>query len=220
VHASVALRVDRGDVALSVSWPCVGIAGHAAGPPVNNVRMADNTLWVGVLTAGTAVVASWVTSRGTARAARIQAQLAASSQQTDRTRSARRAAYVEVIEQAQRMGDLYWKVTDAQDGPDDGDRLLVLRDLRLRLRDEYAVLRHRVWVVELEGPQEVAAAADRLRRATSGNYRALEAMIRDEAGAGQRFNECYDPFWQAVLAFVRIARETMQGSDLTTASGQ
>lgn len=182
--------------------------------------MADNTLWVGVLTAGTAVVASWVTSRGTARAARIQAEMAASSQQTDRTRSARRAAYVDVIEQAQRMGDLYWKVTDAQDGPDDGDRLLVLRDLRLRLRDEYAVLRHRVWVVELEGPQEVAAAADRLRRATSGNYRALEAVIRGEEGAGERFNECYAPFWQAVLAFVRTARETMQGTGVITASGQ
>lgn len=118
------------------------------------------------------------------------------------------------------MGDLYWKVTDAQDGPDDGDRLRVLRDLRLRLRDEYAVLRHRVWVVELEGPQEVAAAADRLRRATSGNYRALEAVIRGEEGAGERFNECTAPFWQAALAFVRTARETMQGTDVITASGQ
>ncbi|WRZ87745.1 hypothetical protein OHB54_00735 [Streptomyces sp. NBC_01007] len=180
--------------------------------------MADNTLWVGVLTAGTAVVASWVTGRGTARAARIQAELAARSQQTDRTRAARRAAYVDVIEQAQQMADLYWKVTDAQAGPDERERLRVLRDLRLRLRDEYAVLRHRVWVVELEGPQEVASAADRLRRATSGNYRALEAMIRSESDAGQRFNDCYAPFWQAVLAFVRIARETMQGTAVTAAS--
>jgi hypothetical protein len=138
--------------------------------------MADNTLWVGVLTAGTAVVASWVTGRGTARAARIQAQMAAISQQADHTRAARRAAYVDVIEQAQRMGDLYWKITDAQDDPDEGNRLSVLKELRLRLRDEYAVLRNRVWVVDLEGPQDVAAAADRLRRATSENYRALGAI--------------------------------------------
>jgi hypothetical protein len=176
--------------------------------------MADNTLWVGVLTAGTAVVASWVTSRGTARAARIQAETAATTQQADRIRSARRAAYVDVIEQAQHMGELYWKVTDAQDDPDEDHRLGALRELRLRLRDEYAVLRHRVWVVELEGPEEVAAAANRLRRATSGNYRALEAMIGGEAGAGERFNECYGPFWEAVLAFVGAAREALQGIDL------
>lgn len=75
--------------------------------------MADNTLWVAALTAGTAVLASWVTSRGTARAARIQADAAAATMQADRLRAARRAAYVDVIEQAQRMGDLYWKVTDA-----------------------------------------------------------------------------------------------------------
>ncbi|MET8940347.1 hypothetical protein ABZX28_25535 [Streptomyces rubiginosohelvolus] len=61
--------------------------------------MADNTLWVGVLTAGTAVVASWVTSQGTARAARIQAETTAAVQ--------RRTAYADIIEQAQKMGDLY-----------------------------------------------------------------------------------------------------------------
>lgn len=198
---------------------CVLKTGRPGGLSTDNVRMIDNTLWVGVLTAGTAVVASWVTSRGTAGAARIQAQLAASSQQADRTRSARRTAYVDVIEQAQHMADLYWKVTDAQEGTDDRDRLRLLRDLRLRLRDEYAVLRHRVWVVELEGPQEVATAADRLRRATSANYRALEAMIRGEADAGQRFSDAYDPFWQAVLAFVKTARETIQGADITLANG-
>ncbi len=199
---------------------CVPKTGRPGGLSTDNVGMIDNTLWVGVLTAGTAVVASWVTSRGTAGAARIQAQLAASSQQADRTRSARRTAYVDVIEQAQHMADLYWKVTDAQEGTDDRDRLRLLRDLRLRLRDEYAVLRHRVWVVELEGPQEVATAADRLRRATSANYRALEAMIRGEADAGQRFSDAYDPFWQAVLAFVKTARETIQGADITLANGR
>jgi hypothetical protein len=176
--------------------------------------MADNTLWVGVLTAGTAVVASWVTSRGTARAARIQAQTAAISQQTDRIRAVRRAAYVDVIEQAQRMGDLYWKVTDAQGDPDEDNRISVLKDLRLRLRDEYAVLRHRVAVVDLEGPQDVAAAAHRLRRATSGNYRALEAMIGGEADASRRFDECYAPFWQAVSAFVQSGREALQRAQL------
>ena len=171
--------------------------------------MADNTLWVAALTAGTAVLASWVTSRGTARAARIQADAAAATVQADRLRAARRAAYVDVIEQAQRMGDLYWKVTDAHQITDAGERLAALEELRLRLRGEYAVLRQRVWVVDLEGPAEVASAADRLRRSTSDNWRALGAMIAGEADAAQRFDECYAPFWQSVVIFVEVARRAL-----------
>ena len=171
--------------------------------------MGDSTLWVAALTAGTAVLASWVTSRGTYRAARIQADAAAATVQTDRLRTTRRSAYVDLIEQAQRMGDLYWKVTDA-DGTDDGDdRRAALTDLRMRLRGEYAVLRQRVWVVDLEGPAEVASAADRVRCATSDNWRALSAMIAGEEGAGQRFNDCYPPFWESVVNFVDVARNAL-----------
>lgn len=118
------------------------------------------------------------------------------------------------------MGDLYWKVTDTQDDPDADNRLSTLKDLRISLRDAYAMLRHRVWVVDLEGPQEVAAAAERLRRATSDNYRALEAMISGDADAGRRFNESYAPFWQAVLVFVSTAREALRDTAATTSIGQ
>lgn len=172
--------------------------------------VADNTLWVGVLTASTAVVASWVTSQGTTRAARIQAETTAAVQRADQRRTARRTAYADVIEQAQKMGDLYWKVNDAHADPDPESRTATLKDLRLRLRDAYATLRHLVRVVELEGPQEAAAAADRLRRSTSDNYQALEDMIGGEANAIQRFNECYAPFWEQVVALVAVAREVLQ----------
>ncbi|MER5866205.1 hypothetical protein [Kitasatospora sp. NPDC002040] len=152
--------------------------------------MTDNTLWVGVLTAGTAVVASWVTSRGTARAARIQAETTAAVQRADQRHTMRRSAFADVIEQAQKMGDLYWKVNDAHADPDPESRAAALKDLRLRLRDAYATLRHLVRVVELEGPQEAAAAADRLRRSTSASYQALE----DDRGRRGR-----DPAVQRVL---------------------
>ncbi|MBV1938785.1 hypothetical protein [Streptomyces sp. BV286] len=174
--------------------------------------MGDSTLWVAALTAATAVLASWVTSHGTARAARIQADAAAATVQADRLRAARRAAYVDVIEQAQRMGDLYWKVTDAHEIGDADERLETLRELRIRLRGEYAVLRQRVWVADLEGPPEVAAAADRLRRATGDNYRALSAMIAGEEGAGPRFKDCYAPFWESVVQFVGVARTALHGT--------
>lgn len=38
-----------------------------------------------------------------------------------------------------------------------------------------------------------AAAADRLRRSTSGSYQALEDLIKGETDAIQRFDECYGP---------------------------
>ena len=59
--------------------------------------MADSALWVAVLTGGTAVVASWVTSRGNARAARVQADAAAQAQQHSQVRAARRTAYLEFV---------------------------------------------------------------------------------------------------------------------------
>ncbi len=88
--------------------------------------MADNTLWVGVLTAGTAVAASWLTSQGTARAARIQAETTAALQRAGSART----AYADVIEQAQKMGDLYWKVNDAHADPDPDSRTATLKGLR------------------------------------------------------------------------------------------
>ncbi|WP_308122421.1 hypothetical protein [Streptomyces sp. WAC04114] len=71
--------------------------------------MADNTFWIAALTGGTAVVASWVTSRGNSRAARIQADAATASQRMQRLQrlhEARRAAHLDLIQQGQRMAEL------------------------------------------------------------------------------------------------------------------
>ncbi|MFJ9584614.1 hypothetical protein [Streptomyces acidicola] len=51
--------------------------------------MSDNALWIASLTAGTAVLASWVTSWGTTRAARIQADTVTTAQREERRREAR-----------------------------------------------------------------------------------------------------------------------------------
>jgi hypothetical protein len=59
--------------------------------------MTDTALWISSLTAGTAVLASWVTSRGTARAAQIQADATEKTQRTVRVSEARRSAYVSLI---------------------------------------------------------------------------------------------------------------------------
>ncbi|MGI5398130.1 hypothetical protein ACQEVG_01465 [Streptomyces sp. CA-135486] len=171
--------------------------------------MSDNAFWIASLTAGTAVLASWVTSRGTARAARIQADATANTQRTERLRETRRSAYAKLVEQAQRMGELYWQVSDVYQTGRHEEQLSVLGDLRLRLRNEYSKLRHLVWIVTLEGPSEVADAADGLRRSTTPPYRALLAAIEGDPDAAETFNECYAPFWQSVLSFVEAARTAL-----------
>jgi hypothetical protein len=65
--------------------------------------MGDGTVWA-ILTGGTAVLASWVTSQGNARAARIQAEASAHAQHHSRIRDIRRTAYLEFMEQAHITG--------------------------------------------------------------------------------------------------------------------
>lgn len=174
--------------------------------------MADNAFWIAALTAGTAVVASWVTSRGTARAARIQADTTAGAQRVERLREARRTAYAGFIEQAQRLNDVHWKVSDVVRGAEGGlgpEQVEELRVLRERQRDEYATLRNLTWIVSLEGPEEVADLANTVRRATSPFHKAIEAMVEGDTGAVARFDACYTPFWDALKVFIRASRDTL-----------
>ncbi|MFJ8076378.1 hypothetical protein ACIQ7Q_21120 [Streptomyces sp. NPDC096176] len=169
--------------------------------------MTDSALWISSLTAGTAVLASWVTSRGTARAARIQAEAVERTQRTVRVSEARRAAYVSLIEQAHKMAELYWKVSDVfAVGGTRSEQIPALKEVQVSLREEYGKLRHFIWVINLEGPDDVAEAAENLRLSTRPPYRALTASIAGDACAPADFDQCYAPFWQSVLAFVSAAR--------------
>lgn len=64
--------------------------------------MPDNSLFVADLTGLTAIaassLASWLTSRGNARAARLQVDATSEAQRREGTRQTRRAAYLDPIE--------------------------------------------------------------------------------------------------------------------------
>jgi hypothetical protein len=74
--------------------------------------MIDEALWVAALPRGMAVLASWVTSQGNARAARARAEASAHVQQVRHLREIRRSAYLELIEQAHITGELHLKLGD------------------------------------------------------------------------------------------------------------
>ncbi|MET7761173.1 hypothetical protein [Streptomyces sp. NPDC005336] len=171
--------------------------------------MADNTFWIAALTGGTAVLASWVTSRGNTRAARIQADTAARAQQTERLRESRRTAYLDLVEQTHSIAELYWEVAAVQRTGEAQRRPAVLDELAERERDEYGKLRRCVRVVELEGPAAAAAAANALQKATGPFHRALGAMRSDEPEALQRFHDAFRPFWATLTDFVDAAKAAL-----------
>ncbi|MER8161338.1 hypothetical protein [Streptomyces sp. NPDC094472] len=71
--------------------------------------LPDNSLSVAGLTGVTAIVASslasWLTSRGNAHAARIQVEASTVAQRREAARQTRRAAYLALIEQAQTVAE-------------------------------------------------------------------------------------------------------------------
>ncbi|MGP3942335.1 MULTISPECIES: hypothetical protein [Streptomyces] len=174
--------------------------------------MADSTFWIAALTGGTAVLASWVTSRGNTRAARIQADTAVLAQRAERLRDSRRSAYLDLIEQTHSIGELYWEIAAVQRAAEAGRRPALqdeLDELAERERDEYGKLRRCVRVVELEGPAAAATAANALQKATGPFHRALGAMRSGEPEAPQRFHDAFRPFWQALTDFVEAAKTAL-----------
>ncbi|MEU1466353.1 hypothetical protein ABZ467_38310 [Streptomyces sp. NPDC005727] len=172
--------------------------------------MADNTFWIAALTGGTAVLASWVTSRGNTGAARIQADAAMATQRIERLHEARRAAYLDLIHHGQRMADLYWKASEAHRPSDSDSRSAMLKDFRDRIRDTYGDLRRAVRVIELEGPDEAAAAAYAVKQATTDPYQALNSILAGTTGAEDRFDSCYDSYWAALSGFIDTAKSSLQ----------
>jgi hypothetical protein len=110
-----------------------------------------------LFTGGTAALAGRVTSWRNARAARVQAEVSARAQQRNQLRVSRRTAYLELIDQAHVIGELYWRLGDVYaQSPDADARLKGIEALRVALRDAFDPLQRCARVAVLESPGEVA----------------------------------------------------------------
>lgn len=172
--------------------------------------MTDSTLWVAVLTGGTAVLASWVTSRGTARAARVQAEASADAQQREKVRELRRSAYADLMEQAHITGELYYRVGDAYvQNPDATGHLVGIESIRNSLRDAFDPLMRSVRIITLEGPRTTAEAAEALKNAASTANSVLWTLSRGESEAQETFDEAHERFRVKLDEFIASARAAM-----------
>lgn len=177
--------------------------------------MGDGALWIAALTGGTAVLASWVTSRGNTRAARIQAEASAHAQHRIKAHELRRTAYLELIEQAHLVGELYWRLGDVYAQlTDPVDQLARIEQLRADLRNAFDPLSRWVRVVVLEGPSTVADAAEHIRQATMNTNRVLSLISQGQSDARERFDDAHRLFRAGLEEFIEAARNAIAAPSL------
>ncbi|HWF82907.1 MAG TPA: hypothetical protein VN695_20200 [Streptosporangiaceae bacterium] len=156
--------------------------------------------------------ASWVTSRGNARAAKIQAESSALADHQNRVRESRRTAYLTFIEQAHITGELYFRLGDVYAQVTDPDEQLArIQKLRIDLRDAFDPLMRAGRVVLLEGPPPAAETAKAVSQAASDVNTALWKISLGQDGARDRFDAAHQAFRMEVDKFIESAQTAMTG---------
>lgn len=172
--------------------------------------MTDPALWIAALTGATAVLASWVTSRGNARAAKIQAESSALADHHNRVRDSRRMAYLDFLEKAHTTGELYFRLGDIYaQVKDPNEQLARIQKLRSELRDTFDPLMQAARVVLLEGPPPAAQTAGAVRQAASDANTALWMLSLGKDEARDRFDAAHQAFRTEVDKFIESARTAM-----------
>ncbi|MEU3262523.1 hypothetical protein, partial [Streptomyces bacillaris] len=152
---------------------------------------------------------SWVTGRGSSRAALHQARTAAAAQQAERQRDARRSAYLALIEHMHTAGGLYRQWHTAAVGRTSDVQTTEFQGLRIQIRDNY----HRQFLpalhtVRLEGPDAVWAAAAQVQSTSTSTFKLLDDALQTSAVADELHHSII-AFWNAVDGFAVTARTAL-----------
>ncbi|MEU9118269.1 hypothetical protein AB0C96_00105 [Streptomyces sp. NPDC048506] len=162
--------------------------------------MSDNSLLVAGLTGLTAIaassLASWLTSRGNAHAARIQVDATTAAQRREGIRQTRRAAYLDLIERAQAVADGLRGV--------DGLSTAECQGALAAHRDRHQQLRHAVTLIGLEGPSSVEVAASNLLIMSGTLSTALAATAENVSRENRR------EFQETLRAYIRLIRPVVE----------
>ncbi|RKN03666.1 hypothetical protein [Streptomyces radicis] len=170
--------------------------------------MVDNSWWIGLITGGTAVVASWVTGRGAARSARVQAEVTARAAHVAEARTRRRDAYREMSAAVHGLSEVFWRIEEADAAPEGEARAAVVAHLSAAARAALNDVTRASREVLLEGPTPVAEAAQTLRRAAITANRALD-RLGTEGDERARYDAAYRDFREEHLRFLERARAAL-----------
>lgn len=142
-------------------------------------------------------LASWLTSRGNAHAARVQVDATTAAQRREGIRQTRRAAYLDLIERAQAVAD----------GLAGVDGLSTELEAALAAhRDRHQQLRRAVTLIDLEGPSAVSVAASNLLIMSGRLVTALAATAQN----GSRENRI--EFQEILRAYLRLIRPFIEAA--------
>ena len=168
--------------------------------------MPDDSLLIAGLTGVTAIVASslasWLTSRGNAQAARIQVDATTAAQHRKGIRQERRVAYLDLIERAQA-------IDSALAGVDDPS--IELENALAAHRERHEQLRRAATLVGLEGPSAVVVAATNLVIMSGSLVTALAAISENSSRENRiEFHETRRAYLRLINPFIDASAAALE----------
>ncbi|TDB92513.1 hypothetical protein [Actinomadura sp. 7K534] len=179
--------------------------------------MANSGLWVGILTALTALGASYITSRATLGAALAQAKTTTRAQALREQHERRRSTYRELMRCVHEFSAVTWQIeeVDAQQDRASKDRLL--RQMSSRIGPAIAEMNRAMHEVRLDGPADVSAAADHVRDMARRVESLLKALVTEnDPDRRETYDRAYREFREAYVTFIGLAQKTLEVKDETT----
>lgn len=177
--------------------------------------MANSGLWVGILTALTALGASYITARATLRAAQAQARTTTTAEALREQRERRRSAYREMMSCAHAFNAVTWQIDDVDAARDRESKNRLLTQMYEHIGPAIGDMNRAMHEVRLDGPAEVSDAADHVRKMARCVQPLLKALIGDDSPERRdEYDAAYRDFREAYVTFIGVARGALEVKDV------
>ncbi|MCX5380480.1 hypothetical protein [Streptomyces sp. NBC_00091] len=176
--------------------------------------MANSGLWVGILTALTALGASYITARATSRAALAQARTTTTAQALREQRDRRRSTYREMMNCAHAFNEVTWQIDDVDAAPDREAKDRLLTRMYERIGPAIGNMNKATHEVRLDGPAEVSTAAEQVRQMARRLQPLLKALIGDDSPEWRYdYDAAHRDFRGTYITFVGLAQQALEVRD-------